>query len=172
MRPAIFTVHAELGTSTHGLRRLREARSPSSTVLGALAATTTASAMARAHAFVECVAELPVAEWLEAGDAIAGDAIAGDGALLPVRQQVWLALEAAIGDHGLGLQAWRVRDGVETAVCLVTRDASCWTAKTRRLFASAHAAAEAAALALLARDHLSKEAFATLTKPFARLFAA
>jgi hypothetical protein len=62
---------------------------------------------------------------------------------------------------------WSVRDAVDTAAHIATREAHQWSRQERGAFAAAHGAAEAAALALLVREHLPTETYRALTVPFA-----
>ena len=113
------------------------------------------------NAFVDLLAGLPVAAWLDIGRSIASDR---EG--LPVRRDAWNQLDATIADQRLGLSAWYVRDAVETAAFLASGCMSRWTAEERRMFAAAQRAAETAALALLARVHLPAETLGILCAPF------
>jgi hypothetical protein len=112
--------------------------------------------------FVDRLAELPLEGWLSIGrDLAASDT-------LPVRQLAWVEVDTAIADRQLAMAAWYVRDAIETTVCLASRQASCWSREQRWWLASTHGAAEAAALALLARHYTSDECRRTLCAPFAR----
>jgi hypothetical protein len=118
-------------------------------------------ALAVVNAFADRLTALPIAEWLEVGRS---ESI--DSAGMAQRATAFAILEAAIAAHGLGIAAWYARDTVETSACLAGCGMPCWTARERRLMAAAHGAAEAAALALLARDVLAPTDFAVLIAPF------
>ena len=118
-------------------------------------------ALAFVNAFADQLVDLPLSTWLAIGATIAADR---DG--LPVRRDAWDTVDAAIVDHGLAIAAWYVRDTIETAAFLVSRNTSQWSSRERRVFASAQASAESAALALLARDHLSGDVLSTVFAPF------
>ena len=113
------------------------------------------------NAFADQLVALPLSTWLAIGETIASDR---DG--LPVRRNAWDTVDTAIADHGLGISAWYVRDTVDTAAFLVSRGTSQWSGRERRVFAAAHGGAEAAALALLARVHLSADVLNILLAPF------
>jgi len=118
-------------------------------------------ALTRVNEFADRLAALPVEEWLDIGRSeIAAPARAS------LRSTAFALLEAAIAANGLGIAAWYARDTVETSVCLATGGTSCRMARDRRVMAAAHGAAEAAALALLARDVLAPTDFAVLLAPF------
>ena len=87
---------------------------------------------------------------------------------LDVRQRALTDVANAIAEQGLEMVAWYVRDTIETAVCLASRQSSHWSREDRCRFASAHGAAEAAALALLARHHIAIESLCALCAPFAK----
>ena len=114
-----------------------------------------------ASAFLDRLADLPLTTWLATGRALADDR---EG--LNVRQSAWEMLDAAIASHGLGLAAWSMRDAVETIAFLKTRELCEWSPAERRYFACAQGAAEAATLAVLARDHLSDHDFQALVASF------
>lgn len=119
---------------------------------------------AHVNAFVDRLVELPIGEWLAIGRRQI------DAATAAMQHATAFAiLEATIGVRGLGVAAWYVYDAVETSAFLATNSVSQWTAGERRVFSAAHAAAEDAALALLARDKLAPEDFATLVAPFEHL---
>ena len=118
-------------------------------------------ALGGVNAFADQLVDLPLSTWLAIGESIAADR---DG--LAVRRNAWHAVETAIGDHGLGVSAWYVRDTVETAAFLVSRGTWQWSGHERRVFAAAHGGAESAALALLARAHLSADVLSVLLAPF------
>ncbi|HKW10962.1 MAG TPA: hypothetical protein VJO33_11335 [Gemmatimonadaceae bacterium] len=115
-----------------------------------------------ADAFLDQLVELPSAKWLAIGEALVADR---DG--IPVRQRSWEEVDATLIRGRLGLAVWRVREAVDTVAFLATREWPRWSRHERRVFAAAHGAAEAAALALLARDELPVEAYRALTAPFA-----
>ena len=121
-------------------------------------------ALAVVNAFADRLAALPIPEWLEVGRSAITDS-----AGMSQRATAFAILEAAIAAHGLGIAAWYARDTVETSACLAGCGMPCWTARDRRLMAAAHGAAEAAALALLARDVIAPADFAALIAPFEHL---
>lgn len=116
----------------------------------------------RVNAFVDRLAELPVATWLEIGRTLAGDLEAQ-----AARSTARAILDATLADRELGLAAWYAKDAVETSAFLASHSAGRLSSADRRAFAGAHGAAEVAALALLAEDHLSAEDFTALYFPFA-----
>jgi hypothetical protein len=118
-------------------------------------------ALAPVNAFADRLTTLPMHEWMDVGRSETADP-----ARAAQRATAFAILEAAIAAHGLGIASWYARDTVETSVCLATGGAPCRTARDLRLIAAAHGAAEAAALALLARDVLAASDFATLFAPF------
>lgn len=120
------------------------------------------AAMATVNDFVERLAEVPLATWLDVGRSLERQSESGSK-----RSTAWGILDATIAARGLGMDAWYAREGVETSAFLASRSAPTWTKTNRRLFAAAHSAAEEAALALLAREHLSSEDFYLLYAPFA-----
>ena len=120
---------------------------------------------ANAYAFVDRLAELPAAEWVAIGRAVASD-----HGLLPVRQRAWTAIDDAITDQGLGVIAWYLREAVDTAAFLASRGVSRWPRDGRRMFAAAHSVAETAALALLACADLDPEALHVVCAPLSSLF--
>jgi hypothetical protein len=115
--------------------------------------------------FVDVLTELPARDWLvvghsliEARDRWASWQLARD------------ALCAIVCDDELCLGAWRVRDAVETCEFLANRSRRHWSRCDRRILTTACRAAEWAALALLAHQHLAPEQFSTLYRPFAHCF--
>lgn len=114
--------------------------------------------------FLDGLLELPVGSWLAIGRALMA---AREG--LAVRQAAWSDVEDAIGTHDLALAAWDVRDALESAVYLISRRVPRWSREERCQFAAAHGAAEAAALALLAREHVRPEVVRILCSHFAPL---
>jgi hypothetical protein len=118
-------------------------------------------ALALVNVFVDRLAELPYQGWLDIGRAQLADA-----ARVSPRATTFAIHEATNAAHRLCIAAWYARDAVETSVFLATSDPAQWSADERRVIASAHGAAEYAALALLARDALAPTDFATLFAPF------
>jgi len=156
-------------TTTESARLVHRVRSPRTAEPEAnvpLGDTASCAYDPKLAAFLDRLLELSVVDWIRIGRSL----IADRDALL-VRQRAWALLEAAIADHRLGVAAWEIRDAIDTAACLATRGARGWSRDTRGCFASTHGAAEAAALALLARGHLRADAVAALTTPFAALIA-
>ncbi len=118
--------------------------------------------LSRVDEFVDRLASLPFATWAEIG---AG--VSGDRDLLARRATAHTLLDAILADRQLLVTAWYVRDAVDTAAFLASRTAITPKSAQRRLFAAAHGAAEAAALALLAADHLARADRDVLCEPFA-----
>lgn len=114
--------------------------------------------------FIDRLVELPARHWIAVGQSITNDR-----ACLSVRQQACEHLSAILERRALGLSAWRLRDAVETAACLVRRTSPRSSRHEGTMLATAHAAAETAALALLARADLPAEILKLLLSPFARL---
>ena len=123
--------------------------------------------LGRVDAFLDHLVELPAAEWLAIGEDLIADR---NG--VPVRHRTWAELEAILLRGRFGLAVWKVREAVDTVAFLATREWPRWSRHERRLFAAAHGAAEAAALALLARDELPADAYRALIAPFANCVAA
>lgn len=120
--------------------------------------------LAEVDVFVDRLAELPIDVWLDIGRSLLGDS-----STVGQRATAFAILEATIGTHGLGLAAWYTRDAVETSAFVASKSVSRWTSEDRCIFAAAHAAAEDAALAVLARDKLATRDFDLLVVPFASL---
>lgn len=121
-------------------------------------------ALALVNLFADRLAELPHDEWLDVGRREMANA-----ANAAHRATAFAILEATISTQGLGIAAWYARDAIETAVFLATNGQPQWRTDERRAIAVAHAAAEDAALALLARDALAPTDFAPLFAPFAHV---
>lgn len=118
--------------------------------------------LADVDVFVDRLAELPIDVWLDVGRSLLGH-----NSTVGQRATAFAILEATIGAYGLGLAAWYTRDAVETSAFLASKSVSRWTSEGRCTFAAAHAAAEDAALAVLARDKLAARDFALLVAPYA-----
>jgi hypothetical protein len=116
----------------------------------------------RVNAFVDRLAELPLTAWLEIGRSLAVDAD-----FQAARSTARAILDATIADRELSIAAWYAKDAVETSAFLASHPSGRLSPPERRAFAAAHGAAEVAALALLAEDHLSAADFAVLYLPFA-----
>ncbi len=144
------------GPAAKLMRRLRAAP------LSPPAAEQPPASLGRVDAFLDHLVELPLAEWLAIGEAVVAAR-----ERVPVRQRAWDELEATLVSGRLGVTMWCVRDAVDTAAHIATREAYRWSRQERGTFAAAHGAAEVAALALLARDDLSTETYRALTVPFA-----
>jgi len=112
------------------------------------------------------LAELPPAEWLSIGRSILSDPDT-----LLVRRALWPVVDAIIDRRNLRLAAWYVRDAIDTAVLVATGGMSGWSRDNRCACAAAHAAAEGAALALLAQEFLECEAVTLLLAPFTQPLA-
>jgi hypothetical protein len=119
------------------------------------------------NAFADRLAELPVLAWLTVGRTLIDD----PSAYAP-RETPYAILEATINNQGLAVAAWYVRDAIDTSAYYASHSILKWTSKERRAFAAAHAAAEDAALAILARPHLGDEDAAALCAPFSALVKA
>jgi hypothetical protein len=117
-------------------------------------------ALAAVNAFADRLADLPLLEWLAVGRTLI------EHAPIAHRETAYAILEATINDRGLGVAAWYVRDAIETSAYYASRPLKLWTSKERRAFAAAHAAAEDAALTLLARKFLPDADRAVLVAPF------
>ena len=113
--------------------------------------------------FLDDLVELPVVSWLTIGRELMADRQG-----LAVRQAAWSDVEEAIAAHDHALDAWHVRDALETIVCLVSRPVPQWSRDERCQFAATHGAADAAALALRARAHVRPDIVRVLCSPFAR----
>lgn len=120
--------------------------------------------LAEVDAFVDRLAELPIDVWFDIGRSLLGHS-----STVGQRETAFAMLEATIGAHGLGLAVWYTRDAVETSAFLASKSVPRWTSEGRCIFAAAHAAAEDAALAVLARDKLATRDFELLVAPFAPL---
>jgi hypothetical protein len=129
----------------------------------------------RCDAFLAQLEEMPRAWWLAVGArALAAGAA---GATDAARVRAAGALAAVLGRERLAVDAWLLRDAVETAAQLAACDdpapprtrrrpsAPCTDAQ-RRALAAARAAAEQAALAHLARPWLARADFVALLAPF------
>jgi hypothetical protein len=119
-------------------------------------------ALAAVNAFADRLAELPMADWLTVGRTLIDNP-----SLYAHRETPYAILEATIANRGLSVAAWYVRDAIETSAYYASRPMTRWSSKERRAFAAAHAAAEEAALAILARAHLADEDVSSLCAPFA-----
>jgi len=119
-------------------------------------------ALAAVNAFADRLAELPLSEWLAVGRTLVEDP-----SIYAHRETPYAILETTVNDRRLGVAAWYVRDAIETSAYYASQPMKRWTSAERRAFAAAHAAAEEAALAILARVHLGAEDFAALCAPFA-----
>jgi hypothetical protein len=119
--------------------------------------------LAPVDTFADEMSALPVEKWLEVGRTLVADEAAASR-----RATAIAALEATIDRRGLGVTAWYVRDAVDTGAYLASHAVPRWTSADRRIFAAAHGAAEDAALALLARDHVAPADFEVLFAPFAQ----
>jgi hypothetical protein len=144
------------------VRRLRRA----AYVRGMLSGSPIAAApFERANAFADRLAELPIEEWLAIGNTllrVAGAARRGHALSL---------VDAAIIEHGLAVHAWYLRDAVETSAHAACDQRLRWTRTERIAFAAAHGAADAAALTLLAGNHLPAGDVRLLCEPFAEVIA-
>ena len=117
-------------------------------------------------AFADRLAELPVLTWIAVGRSLIESP-----SMHPLREARCAILEATIGAQNLTVAAWYARDTIETAAHYASGDTTGWTAAHRRTFEAAWAAAETAAIALVARPFLSAEDFSALCAPFAELLS-
>lgn len=124
-------------------------------------------ALAPVHRFVDALCELPLAHWLRIGRRVAGDQQG-----VAVRVATRALLDRVLVEQRLGIAAWHVRDAVETVAFLATRTAPPLSRAERRELMTAQDAAEEAALALLAREHLPEAAYETLGRAFSTLLSA
>lgn len=106
------------------------------------------------NAFLDFLAELPPDEWLAIG------------ALEAVDAQTAANLEATILDQRLAVDAWRIRDDIQTLAFLAHRSLSTPSTQAHCMMARARAAAERAALAIVARRWLAPADVADLLSPF------
>jgi len=121
-------------------------------------------ALAAVNAFADRLAELPVLSWLTVGRTLIDNP-----SIYTQRETPYAILEATINDRALAMAGWYVRDAIETSAYYASHSIVTWTSRERRAFAAAHAAAEEAALAILAQEYLNAEDFASLSAPFAGL---
>ncbi|HEV8445373.1 MAG TPA: hypothetical protein VGQ44_01075 [Gemmatimonadaceae bacterium] len=112
------------------------------------------------RSFAERLAELSPSDWVEVGNSLLRDASAH-----ATRATASALLVSTINGRGLDVAAWYACDAIETSAFYVSRP-SCSTPSDRRAFAAAHAAAEDAALALLAREFLPASDYEALCDPF------
>jgi hypothetical protein len=118
-------------------------------------------ALAAVNEFADRIADLPLAAWIDAGRSV----IADRSSLEP-RSTAFAILATTINDRGLAVAAWYARDAIETSAFYASQSATRWNPGDRRAFAAAHAAAEDAALALLARNFQSVADRGVLCAPF------
>jgi hypothetical protein len=104
------------------------------------------------NAFVDGLAELAIADWLDIGCRMQDDDV-----FAVERHAARARLEAALESGRLALAAWHVRDAVETVAYLACDGARCLSPTSQRHLALARAAAEDAALTMLVGDELSCE---------------
>jgi hypothetical protein len=115
------------------------------------------------QSFAQRLADLPTWAWLEVGHTLLRDR-SSQGA----RAAAAALLGATINGRGLAVAAWYACDAIETSAFYASRVRS-WAPSERRAFAAARAAAEDAALALLAREFLPDGDRAVLAAPFKSL---
>jgi hypothetical protein len=112
--------------------------------------------------FVDGLARLSLSAWLDIGETlIAQRATSGS------RATALAILDATIAAHQLQMDAWHVRDAVETAAHVAWASVSRRTREHRRAFFTARDGAADAALALLAQPHLAAVDFELIHSPFA-----
>ncbi len=118
-------------------------------------------ALGAVNAFADRLADLSGWAWIAVGRTLMKDPSA-----YAMRATPYAILEATINDRGLAVAAWYVRDAIETSAFYASQTMARWTPSDRRAFAAAHAAAEEAALALLAREFLPATDRDALCAPF------
>lgn len=161
--PVVMTQRATDASSTSPtlLRRMRTGRLPLPREVAGLTPEDV-PALAPVDAFADRLAEMALASWLAIGRSLVEGA-----SVSALRATPYAILEATINDRGLAIAAWYVRDAIETSAYYASPPLHRWTRMERRCFAAAHAAAEEAGLAMLARAFLSSEDFDALCAPFA-----
>ncbi len=117
--------------------------------------------------FIDALTELPGETWLAIGRAIREHPDR-----LSELSSARAILDVTIADRHLALSAWHVKDAIETLAFVAGRDLGNISARDRRFFDETHAAAEEAALAVLARPYLADADFAVLYAPFAHQLPA
>jgi hypothetical protein len=122
-------------------------------------------ALERVDGFVDRIAALPVASWLEIGRLI----ICGTPSSAE-RSCARTALENVIAGHELSVAAWFVRDAVETSAFIASYG-HLRRSTERHQFAAARRAAEESALVMLVQGRLNVASFETLTAPFHSLLS-
>jgi hypothetical protein len=147
------------------LRRMRTGRLPLPRQVAELTPDDQ-PALAAVNGFADRLAELPLLAWLTVGGSLIDSP-----STYARRETPYAILEATINNRGLAVAAWYVRDAIETSAYYASHSTVKWTSKERRAFAAAHAAAEDAALAVLAHEYLNAEDFAALCGPFAGLLS-
>ena len=147
-------------------RRMRTGRLPLPQRVADLT-TLDEPALAAVNAFADRLADLPASAWLAVGRSAMAN-----GSFYELRATPFAILEATINDRGLAVTAWHVRDAIDTSAYYASAPMRRSKSAERRVFAAAHAAAEEAALAILARPFLPSEDFDVLCAPFANLVGA
>jgi hypothetical protein len=104
-------------------------------------------------AFLHFLGELSLVDWLAIGS------------LPPVEPRIIAALRATLAHHHLQVDAWLLRDSVETIAFLVT-DPRAMSRDERQALGRARKAAEDAAPAILAHDALAPGVRTALLSPF------
>ena len=105
-------------------------------------------------AFLDFLADLEFDEWIALGTRY------------PIQPRTIVLLEAIILDRRLEVDAWMIRDAVETIAFLVSGAFPPRPTRTYRAMVHARVAAECAALAILARRWLPPSDVAELLSPF------
>jgi hypothetical protein len=108
-------------------------------------------------AFLDFLGERSADEWLTIGASPSADA------------GIVAILEAAVADQRLHVDAWHVRDAVETLVFLATCPLGAPPRRAQRAMTRARVAAEHAALAIIVRRSLRCADVAELLAPFSGL---
>ena len=125
------------------------------------------AAVENANSFVDQLTALPLSAWLAVGQRLATD----DQDMV-VRQAAWNEVERIVAGDEFAVVAWHLREAVDTAAALAKRGIRAWSRSDRCNFASAHHAAEVAALAQLSSAYIPPETLRLLCKPFAAALAA
>jgi hypothetical protein len=163
-----FIARRPLGASLRGVRSWRDVTFIGTgwlpaTPEGADFTADQVPAIVSANAFIDALAELPLATWLDIGRSLA-DGRPNSAA----RDAARASLTTAIHDCELDVAAWYVRDAVETCACLVFSVARTCSTHDRCAFDAARGAANDCALGFLAREGLASESLRALSAPFAR----
>ena len=108
---------------------------------------------ASVDAFLHFLAELSLVDWLAIGN------------LRPVEPRIIATLQATLAQHHLRVDAWLLRDAVETLAFLASSSRA-MLRDERHAMGRARKVAEDAALAILAYEALPPDVRAALLSPF------